>query len=162
MEGVIGGVIEVKATVSGADLPGIITHMQSVKSLTKRAFLPPNPSRPGFDYTLYGQRQSHFPIIYSLFAFESSSAQNMLDAFEEHNADLPVHERIDNACLLGTGVLTNKTGDNFSGVPGPFSNHGFSMTSKDLLLWFLLNSTLWLQAEVEPIDLVPYIGDTAM
>lgn len=157
-EGVIG-VIEVKAKVTGADLPDIIEHMKSVKKLEKKATFAPPAGVPSITYKFYDQQLSHFPIVYSLFAFESSSAQNMLDAFNAHNNVLPVRQQIDNACLLGTGVLMHQNDHGVRSTPLHSTAGNLSQTKNDLLFWFLLNSTTWLQAECRPINLLPYVGE---
>lgn len=77
VEGVVG-VVEVKSSVSASTLPAIIENMKSVKSLKKAAFhAPAAPEVIYSTYNMYGEELHHFPVIYSLFAFESSQFENL-------------------------------------------------------------------------------------
>lgn len=160
VEGVMA-VIEVKATVSGADLASIAANMESVKALEKRAYFDPVEGVSIVTTTnLFGQSFDHFPITFSLFAFEASSSDNMVPAFRTANNGRSLSRRIDNACLLNRGVIMNfAEGQSYSGTPYPASTALISETEHRLLLWYLLNSNVWLQARMKPINMVHYLGD---
>lgn len=155
-EGVIA-VIEVKSSFSASDLPGVIANMQAVKSMSKTAYFLPDD---GVDaYNLYGTGSVHpWPITYSLFAYESSSFENLTSAFDKANGSLPVESRIDNACFLDQGALLNLTPEgSYVALPSPETTHYFGLTPHALLYWYLAASGIWFQAKHYPVRMLDYI-----
>lgn len=155
-EGVVA-VIEVKSSISKADFPGIVKNMQQVKRLKKEAYFYPS-SGVVDGYNLYGRESvPAWPITYSLFAYESSSPENLAEAFEEHNSPLEVDKRIDNACFLDKGALLNKDERGFYGaLPTDKTTHYVGTSADAFLFWYTAASSIWLQARHYPINMVAY------
>ncbi|GGM01334.1 DUF6602 domain-containing protein [Glutamicibacter protophormiae] len=155
-EGVVA-VIEVKSSISKTDIPGVIKNMQQVKRLKKEAYFYPPPGHV-VGYDLYGRGPAPaWPITYSLFAYESASAKNLAEAFEEHNRPLEVDKRIDNACFLDKGALLNmdeKGG--YHALPTDQTTHFVGTSADALLYWYAAASSVWLQAQHYPINMVIY------
>lgn len=155
-EGVIA-VIEVKSSISKADVPGVVKNMQQVKRLKKEAyFYPLSGYADAFD--LYGRGPvPAWPITYSLFAYESSSEQNLAEAFDEYNGPLEVDKRIDNACFLDKGALLNMDELGFYlALPTDKTNHFVGTSADALLYWYAAASSIWLQARHYPINMLAY------
>ncbi|WP_434616568.1 DUF6602 domain-containing protein [Arthrobacter sp. A5] len=161
VEGVIA-VIEVKASFSAVDLPGVIANMSAVKSMKKTAyFLPGDGAVEG--YNVYGAGSVHpWPITYSLFAYESSSFENLAPAFNAANGSLPVESRIDNACFLDKGAMLNLTpvGESVP-LPSQGTLHHFGRSPHALLYWYLAASAVWFQAKHYPIKMLNYLTSPA-
>lgn len=160
VEGVIG-VVEVKSELSASTLPSIIQNMQSVKALRKSAFhqeTAPRVIETG--YNLFGEELDHFPVIYSLFAFDSSSFENLVPAFREQNDSLAASQRIDNTCLLDKGVIANETeSGQLDAIPGPRTQSAGLPTEHALLTWYIMIQRLYSQAKIEPINMQAYLGE---
>lgn len=155
-EGVIA-VIEVKSSISKADIPGIVKNMQQVKRLKKEAyFYPASGSVDAYD--LYGKGLTPaWPITYSLFAYESSSEQNLVDAFDEYNGPLEVAKRIDNASFLDKGALVNRDEKGcYVALPTGKTTHYVGTSADAFLYWYTVASSVWLQAKHYPINMVTY------
>lgn len=159
IEGVVG-VVEVKSSISASSLPDIIANMQSVKSLEKKAFhLRTVPEFITNTFTMYGNTFDHFPVIYSLLAFESSSLENLLPAMWELNDVLLPHQRIDHVCLLDKGVIANQIPDGrFDAIPNPTTTSAALVTEHALLTWYLFIQRMYSQAESKPISMQAYLG----
>ncbi|WP_205738214.1 DUF6602 domain-containing protein [Glutamicibacter sp. BW77] len=159
IEGVIG-IVEVKSSVSASTLPGIIENMKSVKSLEKSAFHAPSESEIIYNtYNMYGKELRHFPVIYSLFAFESSQFENLVPAFQQLNDVLPASQRIDNTCLLDKGVIANMTLDErLDAIPGPETVSLGLPTEHALVTWYIFIQRLYSQAGTKPINMQAYLG----
>lgn len=159
-EGVVG-VVEVKTRLSKSDLLGVVNNMKSVKRLEKRAYFRQDlPAVIQHDVRMYGQTLRHFPIVYSLFAVEvDGEPANLVASLDELQQSLPIHQRIDNLCILNSGVGVNHhDGQSISVTPTPGTAFGYYPTTNALLLWFVLLAGYVLQAETEPINLVDYLG----
>lgn len=159
VEGVVG-VVEVKAKVSASTMPAIISNMQSVKSMSKTAYhRSGEPSLITNTYRLFGQELEHFPIIYSLFAFESSGLENLVSAFQELNDVLPVSQRIDNTCLLDGGIVANSTPEGkLDAIPNASTKSMALPTKHALVGWYIMIQRLYSQARTEPINMQSYLG----
>jgi hypothetical protein len=156
VEGVIA-VIEVKSNFSASDLESVVANMSVVKSLEKSSYFGSTGGKLlNFDPYQTGTG-AVFPIIYSLFAYESASLESMLPAFVALNESRPVNQRIDNACFLDKACMLNETP---SGDYEPLPSYGsaaFLGASADaLLFWYLATSAIWLQASHPPINMLPY------
>lgn len=155
-EGVVA-VIEVKSSVSKTDIPDIVNNMQQVKRLRKEAyFYPTHGYIDSFD--LYGKGSTPvWPITYSLFAYDSSSEQNLVEAFDEYNRPLDVDKQIDNACFPDKGALLNRNVNGFY-VPLPTdrTTHYVGTSADAFLYWYTAASSVWLQAKHYPINMLTY------
>lgn len=159
VEGVLG-VVEVKASLSASMLPSIIANMGSVKNLQKTAYHRPLAA-PLFTstYSMYGQELENFPIIYSLFAFESSSFENLIPALREQNDVLQPAHRIDHVCLLDKGIIGNGTPQGqLDATPNPDTQSAGLPTEHGLLTWYLFIQRLYSQAKSKPINMQAYLG----
>lgn len=160
VEGVVG-VVEVKATISASSLPAIIANMQSVKSMTKSAYH--QPTRQALitnTYTMFGDELEHFPIVYSLFAFESSEMENLVRAFRKLNDVLPPSQRIDNTCLLDRGLIANLTVEQRLDAVPNMSTKSCALTTEHALVgWYVMIQRLYSQAKSEPINMQSYLGN---
>lgn len=155
-EGVIA-VIEVKSSISKVDIPGIVRNMQQIKRLKKEAYF--YPTSGGVDaYDLYGKGLiPAWPITYSVFAYESSSEQNLVEAFDEYNGPLEIDQRIDNACFLDKGALLNRDEKGFyAALPSNKTTHYVGTSADAFLYWYTAASSVWLQAKHYPINMVTY------
>lgn len=160
VEGVLG-VVEVKTNLTASMIPGIIENMQSVKNMQKTAYH--RPLTPPFiseTYNMYGQELDSFPVIYSLFAFESSSFENLIPDFRLLNDTLAPSDRIDHACLLDKGVIGNRTPQGqLDAIPSPDTHSTGLNTEHALLTWYLFIQRLYSQAKSKPISMHSYLGD---
>lgn len=156
-EGVIA-VIEVKTSINKSDLPGIITHMQSVKSLDKSAYFPSNSDIFNAT-TMYGTTYTDgAPTMYFVFAFESGKLYDLGEEFNILQKDLPVNKRVDCVCVLDKGVIFNATPEQkVQGVPDPGTVMFGYPTESALLMFYLLISTYLLQIQFRPIRLLAYV-----
>jgi len=159
IEGVIG-IVEVKTSVSASTLPGIIENMQSIKTMEKTAYHRRNsPQVISSTYNMFGLELAHFPIIYSLFAFESSTFENLVPEFRTLNDAFPPHQRIDNTCLLNQGVIANGTPEGkLDAIPNPSTRSLALETDHALLTWYIMIQRLYSQATPEPINMQAYLG----
>lgn len=160
IEGVLG-VIEIKSHLQKKDLPQLISHAGKLASLQKRAHLTTAITPT---YSFYGQTVTSFPAIYSVFAFKSDGTYT-----EELNAaqdDIPLHERVANMVCLDRGLVINVALPNlathsgrpkFSATPLPDSRLAFTTQNDALVPWFAMNSALYVQADIPPIDMSLYV-----
>lgn len=159
VEGVVG-VVEVKSSISASSLPDIIANMQSIKGMEKKAYHPRVvPEVITNTFTMYGQTLDHFPVIYSLLAFESSSFENLVPAMWKLNDVLPPHQRIDHTCLLDKGVIGNRTlQGQLDAIPNPTTTSAALATEHALLTWYIFIQRMYSQAESKPINMSAYLG----
>lgn len=160
IEGVIG-VIEVKSVLQKKDLPQLIEHARRLADLQKRAYFATTITPT---YSFYGRTVSSFPAIYSVFAFESDGAYT-----EELNAaqeNIPLTHRVANMVCLDRGLVINVTLPNvasdpgqprFSATPVPGSRLAFTTQEDALVPWFAMNSALYVQANIPPINMSLYV-----
>jgi hypothetical protein len=163
IEGVVA-VIEVKSRLQKKDLTQFVTHARTLKSLERHAYMPQTIAPR---YHLYEREWSHFPVLYSVFAFASDGLY--VTELNQMQADTPLHQRIDNLCALDRGLAVNVcltgTVDNpetlFSLQPTAtrLSKLGEVATENPLLPWFALNASLFVQADCPPINLGVYVAD---
>lgn len=158
-EGVIA-VIEIKTQIHAGDLDGVITHMQSVKSLDKSAYFPTG-SIVVNTTKIYDKEYSAPPTLYFVFAYESGQLERIAHALNEKQAGLPVDRRIDSLAVLDRGMVLNATGEgNVSGIPSPTTSMAAYDSSNALLMFYLLISPYLLQYQFDAIKLQAYIpGD---
>lgn len=151
-------VIEVKANLVKAELEKSFHNMRSVKQLKKKAFFPSN-SVIVQETTLYGRGWKYWPVQHYVFAFDSPDLNSVLPNLNDIQASCPVHERIDSICILGKGVILNRSSDGmFWAAPDPTSECVASHTQKPLLFFYTLISMLLNQATMRPFNLHPYLS----
>lgn len=160
IEGVVG-VVEVKTEITASTVPGVIANVQSVKSLEKRAYHQPLAPDPiVHEYSMYGRQFDHFPVIYSLVAFESSTLKNLVDAMRQHNDKLPPFQRIDHTCILDKGVIANFTPEGkLDAIPNSRTISAGLVTEHALLTWYIFIQRLYSQASSKPINMQAYLGE---
>lgn len=105
-EGVLA-VVEVKTRVEASSIPGVVKHMQTIKKLERSAY----HARPmHLSMEIYGASASTFPILYSLFAFESGSPHSVVASLKAETDHLPLSQRIDCGVILDPGyAILNAT-----------------------------------------------------
>lgn len=157
-EGVIA-VIEVKTRLTKSLLKDVYRNCQSVKSLTRTAYLnrPPHvPSR------VYGQDWIDVPIYYSLFAAKSDNMY--AGAINDLQEGSPLHQRIDSVCYLDRGANLNvsiasyRDSPVFSSTPSPNSGLADVVSEQGLMYWYGALTSVVSQAEVRPIDIFAYMA----
>lgn len=150
-------VIEVKAFLDKPELEKSYKNMQSVKSLSKKAFFKPKGVifHPN---TLYGKEWDFWPIHHFVFAYNSTGLDSVLDNLNNFQQADDIHKRIDAICVLEKGVILNQGPDGmFSALPVPGSRAVASFTSKPLMLFYALISVILNQANMNFFNLMPYI-----
>lgn len=150
---------EVKAYLDKGELLKAYENMMSLKTLTKVAFF----KRRGpiiETKTLYGQEWDHWPIQHFVFAFDSPSLDSVVQNLAELNVRSAVHQRIDAICVLGKGVIVNRTKSGlFQATPEEGSDLVASSTTKPLLLFYALVSIVLNQANMDPFNIHPYLSN---
>lgn len=151
--------IEVKAHLNKPELENSYQNMQSVKSLTKKAYF----NQKGAiitTHTLYGKEWDHWPIQHFVFAYDSTGLDSVLDNLNSYQGSNEIHKRIDAICVLEKGVILNQGPDGmFSALPVPGSKAVANFTSKSLLLFYALISVILNQASMKSFNLMPYIKE---
>jgi hypothetical protein len=155
-EGVIA-VIEVKTKIDKSDLPGIITHMQSVKALDKSAYFP-HSKMIVTTTDIYDSRYTIPPTMYYVFSFESGKLYDLGEELNCLQEGFPVDKRIDCVCVLDKGVILNATPEGkVAGLPGPTTSMLGYATKNALLMFYVLTSSFILQMRFSPIRIMAYV-----
>ena len=161
-EGVVG-VVEVKSRLQKKDIPQIVDHARRLAHLEKSAYF---PMPIVHSYSFYGRSVATFPSIYSVFAFESDGVYT--EELNEAQADVPLEERVANIVCLDRGFLLNGavrdvfSGENpvhMSATPEPDSRMVHTSEADALVVWFAMNSTLWAQANIPPLNISVYLKE---
>jgi hypothetical protein len=130
-------VIEVKTDLTLAALDLCIKNMRSVKSMIKKAFYDEGVIvRPTM---AYGKKYKDWPLMYFVFAFDSSPLTSIAKRLITSNASSDIDKRIDCIYTLQHGLLANKGEDGISALPSPKSKL-ISVKSDALLLFYALIS----------------------
>jgi len=152
-------VIEVKAYLDKSELEKSFQNMRSVKELEKVAFFQPN-SEIIETKNLFGKEWSHWPVTHFVFAFDSPGLDSVLSNLQGLESGLEVHKRIDTVCILGKGVILNQASDGaLTALPTPDTRLMASLTDKQLLLFYTLISIVLNQANMNPFNIHPYLGE---
>ena len=163
IEGVVA-VVEIKSVLQKKDLTQLVSHARKLKSLEAKAYI---PRAIESQYQLYDQQWARIPPLYSVFAFSADGLY--VEELNAMQAGTPLHQRVDNLCALGRGLVLNVclTGDidnpetlfSFSATATRLSRLGEVPSENPLLPWFALNSTIWVQSDCPPINLSAYVQD---
>lgn len=162
-EGVVG-VVEVKSRLQKKDLPQLVEHAGKLARLEKRAYFTTPIST---SYSFYGDTLATFPIIYTVFAFDSDGTYAA--ELNELQRDVPLNARVDNVLCLDRGlvlnvairnVMSSETPVGFSATPLPNSVLAETTQEDGLVPWLAMNASLWAQADVPPISLFPYVRES--
>lgn len=125
-------VIEVKTVLSRSDFESCIKNMKSAKSLIKSAFYEEGiVARPTL---AYGSEYKDWPLMYFVFAYESSPLHSIADWLNREFNETPIDKRIDSIFSLERGLVTNVDGDKAFAIPNPSSK--IAIYKKDSLLLF--------------------------
>jgi len=152
-------VIEVKAFLDKTELEKCYANMDSVKSLEKKAFYRSNGAIK-HTKNLYGKGWDHWPINYFVFAFDSNSLNSIYENMNTVQNNEHVHKRIDCICVLEKGVIANKQPDGLIHVlPMEGSSLVYSETTKPLLFFYTLISSILNQADMDYFQFPLYLGD---
>lgn len=163
VEGVVG-VVEVKSRLQKKDLPQLVEHAGKLAKLEKRAYFTTPISTT---YSLYGDTLGTFPIIYTVFAFDSDGTYAA--ELNELQEDVPLNARVANILCLDRGlvlnvavrnVMSSETPIGFSATPVPNSVLAETTQEDGLVPWLAMNASLWSQANIPPISLYPYVRET--
>lgn len=162
-EGVVG-VVEVKSRLQRKDLPQLVEHAGKLAKLEKRAYFTTPISTT---YSLYGDTLATFPIIYTVFAFDSDGTYAA--ELNELQKDVPLNSRVANMLCLDRGlvlnvavrnVMSSATPVGFSATPVPNSVLAETTQEDGLVPWLAMNASLWAQANIPPISLHPYVQES--
>jgi hypothetical protein len=151
-------VIEVKANLDSEELDRCFTNMESVRSLSKKAYVE-NEGVIQEKIEVYGQKWDIWPTNYFIFAFDSVNLRPLAEKLSKLNDGRDLHSRIDSICSLEKGVITNRgTDGQFDALPTPGSQYFICETEKALLLFYALASRYFFQAKMPRFNFVEYLG----
>jgi hypothetical protein len=150
-------VVEVKTSLTVAELDGCFANMESVKILEKKAL----HEETGIIHShfLYGKEYTDWPIMYFVFAFESVSLKTLATKMREYAEKAPLDKRIDSLYSLQHGLITNCNAKGvLSGAPEP-DTRLVGVVSNHLLLFYSLMSHYMNQVRMRNFNLNKYIKD---
>jgi hypothetical protein len=150
-------IVEVKSSLDQLELEKAYQNMQSVKSLSKRAYFD-ELGAIRHTHTLYGKEWNNWPTHHFVFAFDSISLATLKDNLDELQKNQLVWERIDSIYVLEKGVIVNVARDGFSALPSQGSLTVVSLTNKPLLFFYTLLSMILNQAAMKNFNIQPYLG----
>lgn len=150
-------VVEIKAYLDSGELERAFQNMQSVKALSKIAFIKPRGA-VAYTHTLYGKEWDYWPTHYFIFAYDSPRLKSVRTSLVQLQDSEEIHKRIDSICVLDKGVILNMSPEGmFSALPSPGSTIMASETTRPLLLFYTLISIMLNQACMGYFNLTPYL-----
>ena len=151
-------VIEVKANLDSEELDRCFKNMDSVRSLSKKAYVEDGGVIQE-KIEVYGQRWDIWPTNYFVVAFDSIDLRSLAEKLAGLNDGRPLHSRIDSICSLERGVITNRGEDGqFDALPTPGAQYFICETERALLLFYALASRYFFQAKMPKFNFVEYLG----
>jgi hypothetical protein len=154
-------VFEVKSTLNSQTLEDCFVNMQSVRDLTKSAYVSgPDPQR--YAVSVYGRDWPIYPVNYFVFAYDSMDLTKIAEIMRDRwvAEQRPAWSRIDTVCVLDKGVITNQVADNqFDALPNDQGAIQVTATEDALLLFYTLLSRYFNQTVLPPFSFVPYLGE---
>lgn len=159
-EGVIAA-IEVKSSVTSADLSKAAANAKVLKNLARVAYIESLFSPLGLQ-SQYGRVwETTPPPLFIVLAFEGPKLETVVRTLREAHLRHELWERVDTTCILSRGITLNTGlgGDSYSIEPQPGSLLQGNRMLKPLLFLHVMLSTHVLQRLVPPINLVRYLPD---
>ena len=153
-------VIEVKAMLNAGALTTIRENMESVRQLTKRAYVADKGDVVSSTH-LYGRSWDIWPVNYFVFAYDSTDLVGLSLVLRQQQESFKQLEpaRIDTVCVLDKGVICNRLADGkFDALPEPGSTVFACQTTDALLLFYSLISRYSNQAWLPHFRFTDYLG----
>ncbi len=165
---------EIKTDLNSSELEDSFKKCLSYKKLCRKAYIE-RSSPITTSYALFGGEYDHWQSIFFCVAVKSISAKCLGEKYKEivECKQLPIHQRIDTIVALdgtdGQNMLFNVLGEIRNGAPQNNSvdllpKHGSKLcnyrSKEPWALFIMLLLRYMTQAPTEPIDMLPYGGDT--
>lgn len=160
-EGVLAA-MDVKHSVSSADLTKAAADAKKLKRLKRNAYFNSVTTPLGSPQNLYGRTWPVVPPpLFLVFAFEGPTLETTTATLRAAHEGATLHERVDMTCILNRGTTMNITPDGQSVTvdPRPGTELKGYAAGNPLLTTHILLSTILLQMYVPPINVRNYLPD---
>lgn len=152
------GVVEIKTFLNKAEIENAFANMDAVKSLKKTAYQSSDGDVITRTTSLYGEKNTNWPIQFYVFAYESDSLEIVLSHVNRLNTGRPLSQQIDAICILDKGLLVHAGPEGLQPAPLQHTTLIAKPSSKPLLTFYALLSHLYGQAFTRSVSILPYIA----